>query len=70
MGKDEELGFKNLNYRYFRGNRRRTYKNIHGEPVKVDPKTLNQNTEIIRFLPLFHCSNIPLFHVAGIKKCH
>jgi len=26
-----------------------TYKNIHGETVEIDPKTLNQNTEVMRF---------------------
>ena len=26
-----------------------TYKNIHGETVKIDPKTLNPDTEVIRF---------------------
>jgi ribosomal protein L37AE/L43A len=26
-----------------------TYKNIHGETVKIDPKTLDPNTEVIRF---------------------
>ena len=25
------------------------YKNIHGEIVKIDPKTLDPNTEVIRF---------------------
>ena len=40
----------------------------NGETVEIVPKTLNQNTEVVRFWPLFHCSNIPLFHVAGTKK--
>ena len=26
-----------------------TYKNIHGEIVKIDPKTLDPNTEVMRF---------------------
>ena len=26
-----------------------TYKNIHGETVKIDPKTLAPDTEVIRF---------------------
>jgi hypothetical protein len=26
-----------------------TYKNIHGEIVKIDPKSLCPNTEVIRF---------------------
>jgi len=26
-----------------------TYKNIHGEIVKIDPKTLDPDTEVIRF---------------------
>ena len=47
-----------------------TYKNIYGEIVKIDPKTLDPNTEVIRFWPLFHYSNIPLFRVGGIQtKC-
>jgi hypothetical protein len=27
----------------------RTYKNIHGQVVKIDPKNLDPNTEVIRF---------------------
>jgi len=26
-----------------------TYKNIHGEIVRIDPKTLDPNTEVMRF---------------------
>ena len=26
-----------------------TYKNIHGEIVTIDPKSLNPNTEVMRF---------------------
>ena len=26
-----------------------TYKNIHAETLEIDPKTLNPNTEVIRF---------------------
>jgi len=26
-----------------------TYKNIHGENVKIDPNTLDPNTEVMRF---------------------
>jgi len=44
-----------------------TYKNIHGEIVKIDAKTLDPNTKVMRFLPIFHHSNTPLFHVSDIK---
>jgi len=26
-----------------------TYKNIHAETLEIDPKTLNPNTEVMRF---------------------
>ena len=44
-----------------------TYKSIHGETVKIDPKNLDPNTEVMRFWLLFHGSNIPSFHVGGTK---
>ena len=44
-----------------------TYINNHGETVKIDPNNLDPNSEVMRFWPLFHDSNIPSFHVGGIK---
>jgi hypothetical protein len=44
-----------------------TYINIHGKKLKIDPNNLDPNTEVMRFRPLFHDSNIPSFHVGGIK---
>ena len=55
--------------------------NIHGKTVKAcswhdrelipmrqrRTKSLDPNTEVMRFWPLFHDSNIPLFHVRGTK---
>jgi hypothetical protein len=41
---------------------------IPGETVKILPKNFNPNTEIMSFLPLFHYSPIPLFHVGGTKS--
>ena len=47
------------------------YKNIHGEIVKIDLKTLDPDPEVIRFWPLFHCSTIPSFHGGGTNRnCH
>ena len=48
----------------------RSIKNIHGEVVKINPKTFDPNIEIFRFWPLFHCSNIPPFHGVDKKKLH
>ena len=45
-----------------------TYKKIHGEIVKTDPKTLDPDTEVMRFGPIFHYSSIPLFHVWMLYK--
>lgn len=39
-----------------------TYKNIHGETVRIDPGNLDPNTKVMRFLniiPLFQHSIIP-----------
>jgi hypothetical protein len=33
----------------------------------MDPKNHDPDIEVMRFLPLFHCSIIPSFHVSGIK---
>ncbi len=35
--------------------------------IAADPKSLAPNTEVTRFWPLFHDSNIPSFHFRGIK---
>ena len=37
-------------------------------PCLFDPKTLDPNTEVMRFWTLFHYSNIPLFHVDAIQE--
>ena len=36
-----------------------SYKNIHGETVKIDPKTFDPDTEVFGF---DHHSIVPLFH--------
>ena len=37
------------------------------EKQTMDRKSLDSNTEVMRFWPLFHDSNIPSFHVGGTK---
>jgi hypothetical protein len=45
-----------------------TYKHIHGEIVKIDPKTLEPSTEVVRYCPLLQYSNIPLFQEDAIRR--
>jgi hypothetical protein len=40
---------------------------IHGKTATIDPQNLNPNTEVTRLRPLFHSSNIPLFHTGDTK---
>jgi len=49
--KNINRGFKKLKIGKITFKPNRTYKNIHEEivEVEIDPKTLNPNTEVIRF---------------------
>jgi len=40
--------------------------NILGKTEKINPKSFDPNIQFMRFLELFHDSNIPTFHTVGI----